>query len=638
MAKLTLEQYNKFLDDFENQLKESIHIQEAAGYKTNKGIDAAKAGVMSHMRGLAKDGTGNFQQTASEIGINADGFEKGDKQYKKTYDAGFKQEFDKGLTTSYDPNAKTFSTQFNSEITQEIKDAAQRIRQYVNQNKYGGTINWEAFKRDPDYVYLMRMKDIIDRKGLTILYDDNAPLPSSKGYGIDKKGTENFDYGGVEFNQNGEVSGYDSVIDFWTSKVRNFVESKFGFDLSIPQKAFSAGNDKLPNNTLIVNFTSALRCPAWNECLVKHACYARAGEKPHTAVLRANTNRYLLWELTRGDNEMLKLMMNMVKAYIFNYETIYNSASGILRKQGIKNINDLLNLDLDNGLVTETLFEQFNSAKNVTNVRLNEDGDFIGQWLVDAWDDFGGKLKKFGVVISAYTCRNLNYEGVQNIVLNSSNVANKNVDRYFIAISEEAYASFDDTHEGFDPQTGRLKTVLRPLGTFDETGQWTPNGNMYYKCPCGNESIMGPKKKKEEKNSLMDYDCYKCNTCYTPNNLNGGKPYYVFVKVHGSSEAALQERDGGSFRFGFSEHYNENKANYQPPKKTKSKAKKQQVKEGIEQQEVVSNGPNLALMQVTNNMVTSMNRRFSSYNPTMEEERVKNDFNQLLERINNADI
>lgn len=634
MAKISLEEYNKFLDDFERQLRESIHLQEAVGdAQNNKGINVAKTGVLNRMRDLANDKTGRFQQSASEIGLNPTGYERGEKEYQKIYNAGFDDEMNKGLTNSYDPQAKTVSTQFNPEITQEIKDAAQRIRQYVNQNKFGATINWAKFKQDPDYVYLMRMKDIMDRKGLTCLYDDNAPLPSQAHFGIGSDGdTSKFDYGGVVLNKKGEVSGYDSIIDFWTSKVKNFVESKFGFDIAIPQKAFASGNDKLPDDTLIVNFTSALRCPAWNECLVKHACYARAGEKPHTAVLRANTNRYLLWELTKGDDEMLRLMMNMVKAYMFNYEHIYGAASGTLRKMGIKNINDLLSLDLDNELISDTLFDLFNQFKNVKNVRLNEDGDFIGQWLVDAWDKFGGQLKRFGIVISAYTCRNLNYEGVQNIVLNSSNVANKNVDRYFIAISEEAYSSFDDTHEGFDPQTGRLKTVLKPLGTFDESGRWTPNGNYYYKCPCGNTDIMGPKKKKKNKTSLMDYDCYKCNTCYTPNNLNNGEPYYVFVKVHGSSESALQERDGGSFRFGFSEHFLENGG--QIPEVNPVQ---QPINEDGEVGEV-SNGPNLALMQVTNNMVTSMNRRFASYNPNMEEAKVRNKFNNLLERINKADI
>ncbi len=627
MAKITLEEYNKFLDDFENQLKESIHLTEKSTPQSNKGIELAKAGVLGHMRSLANNGTGEFQKTASEVGLNPTGFEKGPNAYKKAYQAGFDNEFNNGLTTVFDPKSKTVTSQANSGITQEILDAAQRIRQYVNQNKYGATINWDRFKEDPDYTYLMRMKDIMDRKGLTSLYDDNAPGPSYEGFGIKDGDATNFDYMGVTLNKKGEVGdGYKSVLDFWTSRVKNFVESKFGFDVNIPDKAFAAGNGKLPKNTLIVNFTSALRCPAWNECLVKHACYARAGEKPHSSVLRANTNRYLLWELTRGDEEMLSLMMNMVKAYMFNYELIYRASSGILRKNGIKSLNELLALDLDSELMDETMVELFKKYKNVENVRLNEDGDFIGQWLVDAWNSFGGKLKKFGIIISAYTCKNLNYEGVTNIVLNSSNLANKNADRYFIAISEEAYNSFDDTHEGFDPQTGKLKTVLKPLGTFDDAGRWTPNGNMYYKCPCGNEEIMGPKKAKKDKRHLMDFDCYKCDTCYRPNNLNNGQPYYVFVKVHGTSESALKERDGGSFRFGFSEHFIENGGDIHASAAP------------IQEDAGVSNGPNLALMQVTNNMVTSMNNRFASYNPTMEEERVKSDFNQLLERINNTDI
>ena len=632
---MTEEQYKKLLNRFEKLVAESIQLEGVEEAK-NKGIDAAKSGVLNYMRQMANDGT-RFQDTASELGLNPTGFNRGEKEYQKTYKKGFDAEMDKGIQSTYNPDTKQVTNTVNPEMSEEILAAAERIKKYVNQNKYGATIRWEEFKKDPDYVYLMRMKDLIDRKGLTNLYDENAPLPSDQGYGLKDGDSSEFDYTGFQVNSNGKIGkNYSSVIDFWTSRVRNFVESKYGFDIAIPQEAFSAGNKKLPNNTLIINFSSAMRCPAWNECLVKHACYARAGEKPHTAVYRANTNRYLLWELTRGDEKMMSLMLNMVKAYMFNYEAIFNAAHSLLKKQNIKNINELLAVDLEDELITDVLFDYFTKFRNIENVRLNEDGDFLGQWLVDAWNEFGGKVKKFGITISAYTCRNLNFEGVKNIVLNSSNTSNKSVDRYFIAISEEAYKAFDDTHEGFDPQTGRLKTVLRPLGTFDDTGRWTPNGNYYYKCPCGNEDVMGPDKKKSEKTKLSDYDCYKCNTCYTPNDINGGQPYYVFVKVHGTTESYLQERDGGSFRFGFSEHYQQNMEANKSIQQVKPK--KKGLKEDLEAETMGPQSDDLALMQVTNNMVGSMNNHFSSYNPVMEESKVKTEFNEVLNKLNNVEF
>ena len=49
---------------------------------------------------------------------------------------------------------------------------------------------------------------------------------------------------------------------------------------------------KVPENTLIVNFTTAIGCPAWNECLVKHACYARQTEKGKPSVYDGNDRFY----------------------------------------------------------------------------------------------------------------------------------------------------------------------------------------------------------------------------------------------------------------------------------------------------------------------------------------------------------
>ena len=58
--------------------------------------------------------------------------------------------------------------------------------------------------------------------------------------------------------------------------------------------------------------------------------------------------------------------------------------------------------------------------KRIDYIRLNENGDFVGQWLVDAWDNEAGKYQPYGVNVSAYTCRHLNYEGIKNIIINTS--------------------------------------------------------------------------------------------------------------------------------------------------------------------------------------------------------------------------
>ena len=114
--------------------------------------------------------------------------------------------------------------------------------------------------------------------------------------------------------------------------------------------------------------------------------------------------------------------------------------------------------------------------------------------------------------------------------------------------------------------------------------------------------------------------------------MNNGKPYYVFVKVHGASEKYLVERDGGSFRFGFSEHY---KDNMQALPNKENTSKKEKMNEETENYNPSSD---LALNQVASNMVTSMNNHFASFGTTLEEEKIKDNFKQLLERINKTEF
>lgn len=625
---MTEEQYQSLLSRFENLVNETLYLEgKSKPRQNNLGITKAKDKIQKYMQKSAASGQ-RFHDVASKLGLNSTGYEKGPEKYAKMYNDGFEKELNKNLKQTYG-GSNTLTVTVNPGVNDEILRAAEKIRKYVRQNPQGGVIDKEAFAKDPEYKYLMGMKDLMDLRGISYLYDDNSPMPSRPDeYGL-KGENPQFDFTHVPQNI-GAKNGYSGdIMKYWLSKLRSFTTAKYGLDVYIPDDIFPSGNNKLPSTTLVINFNSAIRCPAWNECLVKYACYARSGEKKsgYNSSFRSNTNKNLLWELTNGDSEMLHLMMNLVKSYLFNYESIFNQAKDLLYQYKIKNIESLLNIDFDDELISGELFDIFKNNQMATAVRLNEDGDFLGQWLVDAWDEFGGKVRKFGIVISAYTCRNLNYEGVKNIVLNSSNIANKNVDRYFIALSEEAYNAFDDTHEGFDPETGKLKVVLKPLGFF-EGGKWVPNGKYYYKCPCNIEEIMGPKK---EKTSPEDYDCYKCETCYTPNTLNNGEPYFVFVKVHGEANIKnLKERNNGNFQFGFSEHYMENM------QKTKGY---QQINENI-QDETDGDTSDIAINQVTRNAVLSMNRRFMSFGNALQEERekVEEEFKKTLDRINNVEF
>lgn len=608
----------------EEQLKKLIEttiFYEGRDFTPNKSMKSASNKVYTYMQNLARHDKEKFDKTAKELSLDPEDFAGGEKKYAKTYQDKRDAFAKSAIQDKYDKNTNTVITSVDDNVSDEIKNAAKRIKEYIHQNKMGGTVDWSRLKQDPDYDYLMRMKDLLDRQGLSSLYDDNAALTTTAAseYNIQKGDDENFNYVGVD---NNILKKYNSIRDFWKSRLGRYMDSKFGIQIKMP-KMFGQGNGKVPTDTLIVNFTSSFRCPAWNECLVKHACYARADQKRENTSFYADTNKNLMWELTRTDDTMMGLMMNMLKTYIFNYDYIYNETSGILKKNGVKSLEDLINLDLSNPIIQETLGEKFRKHANVQNIRLNENGDFIGQWLVDAFDKFGSELAPFGIKISAYTCRNLNFEGIKNIILNSSNIANKGVDRYFIAITEKAYNAFDDTNEGFE--NGRLKVVLKPLGKYDETGNWTPTGEYYYKCPCGDTNVLGPKVKREDK-ALTDYDCYKCNNCYLPNT--NGKPYYVFVKVHGGGANNLEDRNAGNFSFGFSEHYQERMAAMGKPKKSV-------VKEEIEPE---VNNSDIALQQVARNAVYSVNKHFSEFGTQLKEDKVKNDFKTLLERINNTEF
>ena len=598
--------------------------------QSNAGINTAKGDIEKYMQKLAKT-TNSFGDIARRIGLNPDSY--GSKNYEKEYQKGFQQELGKSLIQTYNPEDNTLTTKPNPEVTEEILQAAERIKKYItntDNTKAGGTVNWDAFKKDPDYNYLMRMKDLMDIKGLSQLYDTDSPKTSKPNeYGLSGK-NPSFNY--TQVPPSTKSFGGD-ILKYWASKLAAFTKAKYGLQIKIPGDIFPSGNDKLPPSTLVINFNSAIRCPAWNECLVKYACYARSGEKRtgnNVGSFPSNTNKNLLWELTHGDTTMLQLMMNLVKSYLFNYEGIFNQASETLKRNKIKDISSLLSLELDNELVTGELFNVFKNNQKANAVRLNEDGDFLGQWLVDAWDEFGGKAKAFGIIISAYTCRNLNFEGVKNIVLNSSNIANKNVDRYFIALSEEVYNSFDDTYDGFDEQTGKLSIILKPLGDYDELGNWKPNGKFYYKCPCNIEEVMGPKVKNKTKSE--DYDCYKCEVCYTPNNLSN-QPYYVFVKVHGESNIG-NFKDRKMKNIGFSEHYLEN------IQKSGIAQSLNETYESYQEDENIDLNTNQAFSQITRNAVLTMNRRFASYGSMLEEERskIEETFKKTLDRINNVEF
>ena len=444
---------------------------------------------------------------------------------------------------------------------------------------------------------------------------------------------------------------------YFKSMFNKMLNSKFGYDFKMPTAMYTFGNAKLPEDTLVINFTSAHRCPAWTECLVGYACYARGSEHNYEGLHKKNSNLHLMWASAEHSPEILKAMFNLIKMYLINPGNIATALLnnpdtqqkwyGILgdktkqftplngktlnamkpNKQNLLSMpgkNDteepmevehksllgtILNEVIgeagtpklkkptgarDNlaGLIySKNISEIFDDKdlaviKNTPNafrahfIRLNEEGDFIGQWLLDAFDKFAGELKLIGINTAAYTCRNLDFTKIQNIIINAStmNVGTRGenpgetsnaIARRFFAVSSELYDSLEDTYvpsgrefnyvvpsgkinkkdyDGSKPivplhETGdglHVKYDLKPYTNDSDTtnpvtfnDRFDPNGptekrRLYYKCPCGRHGDV----LKDGKPIKMD--CYLCRMCYEPKDQNVGE-IYVLVEVHGDN-------------------------------------------------------------------------------------------------------
>ena len=504
-------------------------------------VSNAQKRLVNYLKELVKNGNSSVISIMNTLGYS---------------DTVNKQDMRKARETAFN------GFNISNEFVNDILNVVNILKSYISEN---GNTNLEKIKKDypKDFNMILRLKNFIDIKGLTYLYDKNANIPS-RSYGIDWKngGTENdLDFNVISDKDANTYRGdknYTLEETKFLMKMRlvdQYMESKYGLSLEVPNISFSNGNAKLPDNVLIINFTSALNCPAWDECLVKHACYARAGEKQHVNVFRSNENRSLFWRATENDPKLLSLMMDFVRSYCFSYKEIaQHLIKNNLTKN--KNINDLSlrlsRLPLTDKFFTPEIIEVMKQYRRIEYIRLNENGDFIGQWLVDAWEREAGIYKPFGIHVSAYTCRHLNYNGIKNLILNTSFVTGKNnIARHFIAIPEDVYNALDETYGGVnntliydadsvEPNIQPLYSVIK--GKYDINV--TPNGKYYYKCPCG------------RKNGDYKISCYQCNLCYQPKASED--TLYVFVAAHGGSRENLNGYDLINCDIGVSQNFFKN--------------------------------------------------------------------------------
>lgn len=451
---------------------------------------------------------------------------------------------------------------YNGGLNKEVKEITNILKQYILPD---GIINLDKLKKDyaSNYDYIIRMKNFLDMKGLTYLYDKSANKPYYS-YGINWQNGDdenNFDFTKStdtevnHFRKDKVWTDDETRFQMKKSVIDRYMDAKYGLKLDIPDISLSIGNNKLPKSTLIINFTSALNCPAWNECLVKHACYARGSEKKSPDTFRANENRSLYWLSTKDDPKLMSLMMDFVRAYCFKYNEIANY---LIKNKIVKGNNSNLaskisRLPLNDKFFTPEIIDVMKKFKRIENIRLNENGDFVGEWLVNAWDIEAGKYKDYDINVSAYTCRHFNFEGIKNIILNVSYVGGKgNIARHFIALPQNIYDKLDETYGGKNNNlifgTKNIKPNPQPLytPTKDKNGNivTVPNGKIYYKCPCG---------RKKNENDEKKINCYQCNLCYQPKSSD--EDFYVFVAAHGGAKANLNGYDLVKSNIGVSKNF-----------------------------------------------------------------------------------
>lgn len=438
-----------------------------------------------------------------------------------------------------------------------------------------------------------------------------------------------------------------------------YVQRTYGmkFVFGDGKSVFSFGNKKVANDTVIINFEAALRCPAWNRCLLKDACYARNTEKNYDNTLNRNLRTNLIWQQTEGDEELTKLMLELIRSYIFNYDAAVKALNkmGYRGKVSKESLSEMSMSEIKDKFGDEVL-QVMSDTKRANVVRLNEDGDFIGQWLVDMWDGWAADFKLAGVVVTAYTCRALNYEKVSNMILNISQEhlvdgqKSSAIAHYFFAVEPDEYKELEETYMAVKRgENGEEIKVPSDGGpSYDSNGQVTPmyrrlideNGELqgyYYKCPCGrmDGNTEGDDEELDEAASAPNenkVDCYRCRICYgrdsdtkivdeTGKEPQPGLPVYVLVSAHGSNK----------------EEYNAERT---------IGAKKKKIKQWLAIQaqrrvvgavnEAVVNGENdpVAIKQIVRNTIDSvasmMRNGIAADNAIME---MKNKFNKILNKI-----
>lgn len=281
--------------------------------------------------------------------------------------------------------------------------------------------------------------------------------------------------------------------------------------MNVPNNICNAGNDKLPSSVLIINMSSSLMCPSYylGICTITNgACYAQRGENRLSANVlpqRWKTDlmhTQMLQQYQHGNKKPMRDYFSLIETYI----QLGNAYSENLYKKELARMQTKLGRELTED---EKNFLKIQQSENkITDVRINETGDFQCQLAVDLWAKFADKIKrKYGINTHAYTARNLDFsKAVNSMAINPSHEGinlGKSYPRMFKAVGDKFYNSL----QGGD----QVKNGQPILGEV--------NGKFFYKCPC----------------SRGETHCDQCGVCFAKNLTN--KPYTIYVKYHGATAA-----------------------------------------------------------------------------------------------------
>lgn len=279
----------------------------------------------------------------------------------------------------------------------------------------------------------------------------------------------------------------------------------------VPNTICNAGNSKLPPSVLIINMSSSLMCPSFylGICTITDGrCYAQQSENQHSNSVLPNRwqtdlmHTQMLQQYKSGNKNPMKKYFGLVEMYI----QLGNAYATKLARAAIKKLEreEKRVLSKEERAEIDSSFDRY----RISDIRLNETGDFHCQLAVDLWSKFADKIKrKYGINTHAYTARNLDFsDASKHMSINASHSGinmGDEPERRFRAVPEDFYNSLTEGTEVKDRQ---------PILGY--------NGHVFfYKCPCGNDESM----------------CDRCGVCFDRNRT--GRPYTIFVKYHGMKKA-----------------------------------------------------------------------------------------------------